>query len=75
MRTTIDLPDSMFKRVKLQATRQGLTLKQWFIQCLSREVDEKAGIVPPDEAGRFRKRFDGTFEPSEIEEFKRSGRA
>lgn len=32
MRTTIDLPDNLYRSVKLKATEQGLTLKEFVVR-------------------------------------------
>lgn len=63
------------KRVKTQALREGVTLKAWFVSHLSEDLEK--GEAPPvkDAGARFRKRFEGLFEPSDINSFKRAGRA
>lgn len=38
MRTTIDLPDHLFKAVKMKALDQGLTLKQFFTKALQEQL-------------------------------------
>jgi len=58
MRTTLDLPDGLYKRLKLQAVHEGKTLKEVVLRCLEeglrRQAATPAGrplpIVP--EAGR-----------------------
>lgn len=34
MRTTIDLPDELFREVKMRAVQQGKTLKEWVTECI-----------------------------------------
>jgi predicted nucleic acid-binding protein len=43
MRTTIDLPDELFRRAKAQAALQGQTLKDLIIECLERGLHQTAG--------------------------------
>ena len=38
MRTTFDIPDAVFKKAKLKAVNEGVTLKQVFVRALEREV-------------------------------------
>jgi hypothetical protein len=40
MRTTIDLPDSLFRQVKTLAVQKGLTLKDFFTAAVERAVVE-----------------------------------
>ncbi len=75
MRTTIDIPDSVLKGMKLQAVREGVTMKEWFVGRLVAAIPKDAGPAPHDEAARFRRRFRGRFEAEEIESFRRQGRA
>ncbi len=39
MRTTIDIPDKLMKKVKIKAAEDGITLKELFIKSLKAEVD------------------------------------
>lgn len=39
MRTTIDLPDSLFRRVKAAASMKGLTLKKFITRAIEREIE------------------------------------
>lgn len=43
MRTTIDIPDPLFREVKATAARKGMMLKQFITAALVREVAEAAG--------------------------------
>jgi hypothetical protein len=74
MRTTVDLPDNLLRKVKIQARQDGVSLKNWFIARLSADVEKRNAHPPRDEASRFRARFKGDFEPGEIDQFKRAGR-
>jgi hypothetical protein len=38
MRTTIDIPDALFRRTKALAAARGLTLKQVIINAVEREI-------------------------------------
>jgi hypothetical protein len=75
MRTTLDLPDALLKKVKIQARQEGVSLKNWFIARLSADMEKRSAHPTRDEASRFRARFKGDFEPGEIDHFKRAGRS
>lgn len=45
MKTTIEMPDDLFRRVKAAAALQGLSMKEWLTNLLSREVG--AGTAAP----------------------------
>ncbi|AXI99710.1 hypothetical protein CYPRO_0424 [Cyclonatronum proteinivorum] len=40
MRTTIDIPDTLFKQAKIKAVEEGITMKELFIKALTRELSE-----------------------------------
>ena len=42
MRTSIDLPDHLMKKAKLEAIERGVSLKDLFIQALEKELSNKA---------------------------------
>jgi len=44
MRTTIDLPDELFRRTKSLAASRGLTLKQFIIDAVEREIEPVSQI-------------------------------
>lgn len=48
VRTTIELPDALFREVKTMAVRKGLTLKEFFTAAVERAV-----AAPPVEARRM----------------------
>lgn len=75
MRTTLDVPDELMKRVKTEALREGVTLKAWFVSRLRADLGKRVSDRPRDEAVRFRSRFSGSFEPDEMDQLKRAGRA
>jgi phosphoribosyl-dephospho-CoA transferase len=45
MKTTIEMPDDLFRRAKATAALQGLSLKEWLTKVLSREVGA-TNVVP-----------------------------
>jgi hypothetical protein len=53
MRTTIDIPDALFRRTKALAAARGLTLKQVIISAVEREISP----ARPALAGRRRTRL------------------
>jgi non-ribosomal peptide synthetase component E (peptide arylation enzyme) len=46
MKTTIEMPDELFRRAKAVAALQGLSMKDWLTNLLRREVG--AGSAVPD---------------------------
>jgi hypothetical protein len=51
MRTTIEIPDALFRRTKSLAAARGLTLKQFIVTAVEREVEP----VSPTRAGKKRR--------------------
>ncbi len=47
MRTTLDLPDDLFRRLKAHAALRGKTLRQLFLELTERELDSSP--VPASE--------------------------
>jgi hypothetical protein len=50
MRTTIDLPDDLFRRCKIAAARRGVTLKTLFAEALAGHL-ERQGDAPTAASG------------------------
>lgn len=48
MRTTVELPDSLFRQAKTLAIQKGLTLKEFFTAAVERAV-----VEPPPESRRM----------------------
>jgi hypothetical protein len=42
MRTSIDLPDPLFKQVKAEATLRGMKLREFIMRCLERALAERS---------------------------------
>jgi hypothetical protein len=69
MRTTLDLPDEIFRKLKAEAALRGFKLKELVAQLIERGLNE--GLLPPA-AGRQRRSFaipiareaDGTVTPA-----------
>jgi hypothetical protein len=53
VRTTIDIPDALFRRTKALAAARGLTLKQVIINAVEREISP-AGTAPAEGKQRAR---------------------
>ncbi len=47
MRTTIDIPDHLLKKAKLQAVKEGISLKELFTRSLERELAELDSPLTP----------------------------
>lgn len=52
MRTTINIPDHLFKKAKIKAVEEGISLKELFTRCLENELSEmdSTGQLTPWEA-------------------------
>ena len=48
MKTTIEMPDDLFRRAKAVAALQGLRMKDWLTNLLRREVGASAAAPPGD---------------------------
>jgi hypothetical protein len=64
MKTTIEMPDELFRRAKAVAALQGLSMKEWLTNLLRREVGAGTTAVSPDqsreqEADAFIKELNG----------------
>ena len=46
MKTTIEMPDDLFRRAKAVAALQGLSMKEWLTNLLRREIDAPAQSEP-----------------------------
>lgn len=49
MKTTIEIPDRLFRRAKSKAAERGQTLKQLVAEALQEKLAAKGGQAPPDE--------------------------
>jgi len=58
MRTTIDLPDPLFRNVKATAASRGLKLKEFIADSLRSALDQgglaREDAIPPEKAHRLR---------------------
>jgi hypothetical protein len=49
MKTTIEIPDRLFRRAKSRAAERGQSLKQLVAEALQEKLSAKSGQAPPDE--------------------------
>ncbi len=84
MKTTIEIPDVLFRRVKSKAAERSQTLKQFVSEALQAKLASGRGVVRPGEpewmqgfgklrrlrreTARIQKRVDETFEVVEPED-------
>jgi hypothetical protein len=40
MRTTVDIPDETYRRLKMKAVREGRTVRQLVVSAIHREIDD-----------------------------------
>jgi hypothetical protein len=45
MRTTIDMPDALFRRTKAVAAARGVTLKQIIVNAVEQEINQPEKVV------------------------------
>jgi hypothetical protein len=50
MRTTLDIPDHLFKRVKLRSVHESITLKQFLNRAIERELESPPKSAQPKSA-------------------------
>jgi hypothetical protein len=74
MRTTLDIPDPLFKKAKLHSLREGVSLKDWVVARLESSLG-RGGHDANSDAAQFRRRFSGSFSAKDIDLHKKSGRA
>lgn len=53
MRTTLDLPETLLKRAKIEAVQRGTTLRELVGAALERELAAPPGTGPARRRGRF----------------------
>jgi hypothetical protein len=46
MRTTIDIPDPLFRRAKAAAAIEGTTLRTFVVDAITRRLEQQAGARP-----------------------------
>lgn len=84
MKTTLDIPDSLFRKAKSKAAERGQTLKQLVTEALQEKLSPKSGKAGPGEpewmqgfgklralrkeTGRIQARIDEAFEVIEAED-------
>lgn len=49
MKTTLELPDDLYRQAKAIAVLKGQTMKEWLTNLLRREVGAPAPLEPPDD--------------------------
>ncbi|MDL5054173.1 hypothetical protein QQ056_11530 [Oscillatoria laete-virens NRMC-F 0139] len=47
MKTTIEMPDTLFRRVKSVAAGRGMSLKQFVTDALKDKLSQKSTVTPP----------------------------
>ena len=53
MRTTIDIPDALFRRTKALAAARGVTLKQLVVKAVEREINPARSVPPTKQRTRL----------------------
>ncbi len=56
VKTTIDIPEALYKKAKIRAVEQGQTLKQVVIDSLVKELDGRSALEPKRELSFWEKR-------------------
>lgn len=55
MKTTIDIPDPLYRQVKIKAFERGTSLRELMIHSLRREIEEDTPPLPAPELAREEK--------------------
>jgi hypothetical protein len=55
MRTTIDLPDALFRKTKAIAALQGTSMKELIVRAVEREIDQSGASKRPGGKSRRKK--------------------
>ncbi len=50
MKTTIEIPDALFRRAKAAASQQGLSLKEFFTDAVQQKLRARGGASPNEPA-------------------------
>ena len=48
MKTTVDIPSPLYRRVKLHAASRNMSIREFLIECLQRGLDESIVLGQPD---------------------------
>ena len=62
MRTTVDIPDETYRRLKIKAVREGRTVRQLVLRSLQREIEQD----PPKPVKRLEEPILKSFSPGSI---------
>ena len=57
MKTTVEIPDPLFRQAKATAAQRGISLKDFFTEAVKAQLRSKAGRATPDKP--WRKAFGG----------------
>lgn len=70
MRTTVELPDDLFARIKSNAARSGVSLKEFFIEAVEQKLAPRQAKTrrPPPAIGSAKARRIGLLKPEQIDE-------
>ena len=55
MKTTLELPDTLFRRAKVRASKDGVTLKQFVTEAIREKIDDTSRLNAGEP--RWRKHF------------------
>ncbi|MFN2312296.1 MAG: hypothetical protein ABR590_09620 [Spirochaetia bacterium] len=48
MKTTVDIPSALYRRVKLHAASRSMSIREFLIECLQRGLDESDAVGGPE---------------------------
>lgn len=65
MKTTIDIPDDLYKKAKIRAIERGLTLKQVVLTSLERELELSPSLQEPSPSYWANRKFLPEFEAAQ----------
>jgi len=53
MRTTVDIPDPLYREMKVRAAREGTTLKEIILEAVTQKLRTGKGSEKPDKRAKF----------------------
>jgi hypothetical protein len=53
MRTTVDIPDPLYREMKVRAAREGTTLKEIILEAVAQKLRTGKGTEKPEKRAKF----------------------
>lgn len=53
MRTTLDIPDTKYRRLKAKAAHEGTTVRHFLLRCIDKELESETEMSKPSKKLKF----------------------